>query len=298
LRVAGFPSSIQAGVSGNFTVTVLDASGNIAVGYSGTIQFSSSDGQAVLPANYTFTAGDGGVHTFSATLKTAGSQSLTATDTVTPSITGTQALTVQTGAATSLRVAGFPSPITAGVSGSVTVTALDAYGNVATGYRGTIRFSSTDSKGVLPANYTFTAGDGGVHIFSATLKTAGSQSLTATDTVTGSITGTQALTVQSGAASSLRVAGFPSSIKRGVSGKFTVTVLDAYGNIATGYRGTIQFSSSDGSAALPANYTFTAGDGGVHTFSATLKTPGTQSLKATAIANNSITGTQTGITVK
>ena len=79
--MAGFPSPIQAGVAGNFTVTALDAFGNIATGYGGTIHFTSSDGQAVLPANYTFTAGDGGVHTFSATLKTAGSQSLIATDT-------------------------------------------------------------------------------------------------------------------------------------------------------------------------------------------------------------------------
>ena len=154
-----------------------------------------------LPANYTFTAADAGVHTFSATLKTAGSQSLIATDTATGSITGTQTITVQPAAASSLRVAGFPSPIQAGVAGNFTVTALDAFGNTATGYRGTIHFTSSDGQAVLPANYTFTAGDGGVHTFSATLKTAGSQSLIATDTVTGSITGTQTITVQPAAAS-------------------------------------------------------------------------------------------------
>jgi len=47
-----------------------------------------------LPANYTFTAADNGVHTFSATLKTTGLQSLFATDTVTSSITGKQTITV------------------------------------------------------------------------------------------------------------------------------------------------------------------------------------------------------------
>jgi hypothetical protein len=45
--------------------------------------------RAVVPANYKFTSSDAGVHTFSALLKTTGSQSLTATDTVTSSITGT-----------------------------------------------------------------------------------------------------------------------------------------------------------------------------------------------------------------
>ena len=148
--MAGFPSPIQAGVAGNFTVTALDAFGNTATGYTGTIHFSSSDSQAILPANYTFTAGDGGVHTFSATLKTAGSQSLIATDTATSSIAGTQTITVQPAAASSLRVAGFPSPIQAGVAGNFTVTALDAFGNTATGYTGTIHFTSSDSQADCP----------------------------------------------------------------------------------------------------------------------------------------------------
>ena len=55
LRLAGFPSSIQAGVAGNVTVTAMDTSGNVAIGYQGTIHFTSSDNQAGLPANYTFT---------------------------------------------------------------------------------------------------------------------------------------------------------------------------------------------------------------------------------------------------
>ena len=64
-----------------------------------------------------------------------------------------------------------------------------------TGYTGTVHFTSSDGSAVLPANYTFTAGDAGTHVFSVTLKTAGTQSITATDTVTGSITGTQNVTV-------------------------------------------------------------------------------------------------------
>ena len=110
-------------------------------------------------------------------------------------IAGTQAITVQAAAASSVRVAGFPSPNQAGVAKNFTVTALDAFGNTATGYRGTIHFSSSDGQASLPANYTFTAADGGVHTFSATLKTAGSQSLTATDTATTSITGAETITV-------------------------------------------------------------------------------------------------------
>ena len=69
-------------------------------------------------------------------------------------------------------MAGYPTPTTAGAAHSFTVTAHDGYGNVATGYTGTVRFSSSDPKAVLPANYTFTTGaeqDNGVHTFTNAL---------------------------------------------------------------------------------------------------------------------------------
>ena len=62
--------------------------------------------------------------------------------------------------------------------------------------------------------------------------------------------------------------------------------------------GTVQLSSSDGSAVLPSNYTFTGGDAGVKTFSAALRTAGTHSITATDAGNGSINGTQSGILVR
>ena len=59
-------------MANNFTVTVRDAYGNLAAGYTGTVKFTSTDKQAMLPPNYRFTAADAGVHTFSIVLKTAG----------------------------------------------------------------------------------------------------------------------------------------------------------------------------------------------------------------------------------
>src|SRR5438270_732089 len=80
-------------------------------------------------------------------------------------------------------------------------------------------------------------------------------------------------------AATFTVAGFPSPSPAGVAGGFTVTAKDSFGNTATGYLGTAHFTSSDPSATLPANYTFTAADNGVHTFAsaATFRTVGTQS---------------------
>src|SRR5262249_61747263 len=81
--------STTAGVSVDVTVTARDTLGNVDIWYTGTVHFTSTDTQAVLPANYTFTSTDAGAHTFSsgATLKTAGSQTITATDTTTSSVT-------------------------------------------------------------------------------------------------------------------------------------------------------------------------------------------------------------------
>jgi hypothetical protein len=91
--------------------------------------------------------------------------------------------------ATTLLVSGFPAAVTPGTAHNFTVTALDSIGNVATGYRGTITFTSSDNQAVLPTNYHFTAADAGTHTFSATLNTLGTQLITATDTISGTITG-------------------------------------------------------------------------------------------------------------
>ncbi len=74
------PSSVATGMHFNITVTALDANNNVATGYTGTVHFTSSDGKAVLPANYKFTATDRGVHTFTNgfELATLGSQTVSA----------------------------------------------------------------------------------------------------------------------------------------------------------------------------------------------------------------------------
>jgi hypothetical protein len=85
---AGPPSAISGGTAG-FTVTALDASNNVVTGYTGTVHFTSSDSAASLPADITFTASSQGVFAFTVSLRALGSQTITATDTANPSITGT-----------------------------------------------------------------------------------------------------------------------------------------------------------------------------------------------------------------
>src|SRR5205814_329014 len=140
--------------------------------------------QAVLPGDAALVNGGGA---FSATFKTAGNQTLTATDTAVSSITGTSNTVAVSPAAATLFTVNAPSNATAGSAFNFTVTALDPFNNTATGYTGTVHSSSSDGQAVLPGDTTLTNGVGS---FSATLKTAGNQTLTATDTVTSSITGT------------------------------------------------------------------------------------------------------------
>jgi hypothetical protein len=76
------PATVTAGMAINLSVNALDASNNVAASYSGTAHFTSTDPKARLPANSTLT---NGTATFSATMKTAGSQTITVTDAATAS---------------------------------------------------------------------------------------------------------------------------------------------------------------------------------------------------------------------
>ena len=282
------PASATAGTAFNFTVTALDQFNNKATGYSGIVHFTSSDGQAVLPANSTLTNGTG---TFSATLKTAGTQTITATDTANGSITGTStAITVNPAAATHFALAA-PANAIAGTAFTFTVTALDQFNNTSTGYAGTVHFTSTDGLAVLPANATLT---NGTRAFSATLKIARSQTLTATDTVTSSITGTSNTVAVDAAAATRFIVATPQTASAGFTFSFSVTAFDQFNNPATGYTGTVHFTSSDAQAVLPGNSTLTNGSG---LFSGTLKTAGARTITATDTANAALTGTSNTITV-
>lgn len=79
-----------------------------------------------------------------------------------------------------------PSSEISGGEFNFTVKALDASGKVVTGYAGTMHFTSSDSKAILPASSKLSSGTGTFH---AALVTAGKQSIRATDTGTSSITG-------------------------------------------------------------------------------------------------------------
>ena len=152
---------------------------------------------------------------------------------------------------------------------------------------------------MLPSSYTFTGTDAGTHNFSVALDTSGTQSITATDTGTSSITGAETgIAVQAAAAKTFTVTGFPTSDTAGTAGTMTVTAYDAYGNVATGYTGTVALHQHRLHAVLPANYTFSAADAGKHSFSITLETPAPSQSRPPTPRRRASPASRSGITVR
>jgi len=210
-----------------------------------------------------------------------------------------QVETIKPAPTAALTMAGFPSPSTAGAAGTLTLAAVDPYGNVAQDYAGSVQFSSSDPAAALPPVSSFSPGTG-TRSFSATLYTAGTQSLTAVDNGAPPLTATQpGITVVAASATTLQVSGVPSPVTSGSAHDVTVSAADAYGNRATGYSGTVRFTSTDTSATLPSSYGFVAADQGRRTFTGgvVLRTPGTHTLTATDTVTGAISGQQSGIVV-
>ena len=290
-------SGAVAGTAQTLTVTAYDAFGNVAVEYNGTVIFSSSDYQASLPY-YTYTNADAGVRTFTVTLRTAGTQSLTVRDLYNPAIASTQTgILITSAAPASITVAQLHGTV-AGVAQTVTVTARDIFGNTATGYRGTLNFSTSDTLAAMLATYTFTAADNGTHVFSVTLKNAGGQTFVVQDTATLSMLSSQRDIQVTPAAMSGFGFRAPSNATAGTPFSVILSAVDAFGNTIVGYTGKVHFTgASGGGNLLPADYTFSAADGGVHTFLVTFTSTGTQTLGVADTANGAFKG-QTSISIK
>jgi putative cell wall-binding protein len=281
------PASAVVGNAVTVTVTALDGSNAIATTYAGTVHFTSTDAGDVRPADSTFS---GGVGSFSVTFSSAGTKHVTVTDTSSSSITGTSGSVSVTQSTTHL-TATAATTATAGNSFVVTVKALDGGGNVVTGYAGTVKLTSSDSVAVLPPNSTLASGQ---HAFTVTLKTAGGQTVTATDTANSGISGTTPTIAVAPAATTHLLVTAPTSSAAGLSFVVAVTAKDAYQNTVTTYGGTVHLTSTDTSASLSSNAKLT---NGVGNFSATLRTIGNRTVKATDTVTSSITGTSGTITV-
>ena len=171
---------------------------------------------------------------------------------------------------------------------------MTADGTPDTGYTDSVHFTSTDGQAVLPSDSTLTNGTG---TFDVILKTAGSQTITVTDTTYSSISGTSAaIAVSPAAADHLVFSQQPTSTKVGavISPPVTVSVFDHYNNPVDPTSVTI--SASGGPGTLSGTLTETTTNG-VATFSdLSLSDVGTYTLTASVGTNLSVTSNSFNVT--
>ncbi|MFI4990098.1 MAG: beta strand repeat-containing protein [Solirubrobacterales bacterium] len=265
------PSTQTANNPFTVTLTAIDAYGNTATGYSGNqaISFAGPSNsptatKPTYPSPVSFTAGVGQA---TLTLYDAETTSLTASQT---SISGTSgSFAVGAASAQSLTVP-TPGTQTAGAPFEETLTAKDAYGNIATGYTGerAIAFSGpANSPNATAPKYSPASFSGGEGKVSLTLYDAQTTTLSAKDnliSISGS-SGSFAVTPGSAAGFTMPT---PATQTAGAPFNVTLTAKDAYGNTATGYSGNqaITFSGPEASPAgeapkYPATVSFTSGEG-------------------------------------
>ena len=260
LRLSDLPPALSAGQAAALTLAAVDAYGNTATDYIGAAYFASSDPAAQLPSAYAFSRADNGIHTFidGVAFKTAGQQLVTAVDLTSTGVTAaSRAVAVSASQVQLLRLTG-PTSTQAGSPCTYAVAAHDTYDNVVTGYAGTVTWTGSDPNARWPQTYTFQNADSGVHVFSdaVTLRTAGFQYVSVTDTA-ARISGRQSnITVDAAPAQALAVSGNTTTIA-GTAYDFTLRAVDPFGNTATSYTGTVHFSSADGGATFPADSVFT-----------------------------------------
>jgi hypothetical protein len=305
--------AVQSGQSFDVLVKAEDASNRPASGFTDTVKLSlgTADSKARLPAAYTFTAADHGVHDFKVTLVATGNQTIIATDTTSSAVAaGSAATRVNPAPVATTVVVRPPEQAVTGVIAPVTVEVLDQSGHELHNFTGTVTFTSSDATATASAarkgtqspistfSYTFDADDHGEHTFSflfGTGSTGGTKTTVTAKVTSGStsLTGSGSVTVYPPTTvTHFGVFALPHAIN-GLASPVLVEALNAANQVVTGYTGTVSFKSTDntavasasygGKATLLANfsYQFTTGtgeDNGQHTFWLTFGTVGHQTL--------------------
>jgi|GEM_PF-1461995 len=308
LEVTG-GGAMTAGGTNPLTITARDNEGNLAVNYAGSkiLVFSgpapSPDvdiptiGGIPVGNNVSLTFINGACVTDLVAFR-AETTTVNATAGTISSTGHGLNLTVTPAAASRLEVGG-AATMTTGTTNQLTITAKDAYGNVATGYSGT-KALTFSGPGDAPNGQSATVGGIPVGDSSALTFAAGASvanliayraETTAVDVSDGGINSNANpaydldLLVNPGPASQLDLTPEGGAAGSGVPFTVVVTAQDAYLNVATGYTGTVTFTSSDSAigVVLPGPHTFVPSESGTYAFvnGVTLITSGNQTVTAT-----------------
>ena len=233
-KVDRLPEISGAGEAVTFNVIALDAVGQTATSYAGSASFTSSDPQAQLPGNASFT--DGVASDVPVEFRTLGAQSITASDTANPAITGSGSTNITPGPADGLGFTVQPSTTVAGenITPAVKVSVVDRFGNpVGAGTNSiTVALGNNPGSGTLSGTATATATNGTATFADLKIDRIGAgYTLVAS---TGGLNGATSagFEITPAAPASLEITSQPSNIVAGEHFAPAVTVLikDRFGN--------------------------------------------------------------------
>ncbi len=271
LDIEGPTGPVSVGEPATFTVTaVTSISRDLAEDYAGTVTFESDDGTAVLPANYEFVpATDAGVHEFTVTFNTVDSEAhqatyfVTVTDVSDSEATGTVSgiQVVEWPAIAAFDVAFSGDPVIAAEPTDVTVTAMNQWDEVYTGYVGTVNFTSDDTGATLPADTAFTSEMDGVQTFSVTFSTDGTFEVNVSDVADSEAYGVASTDVLPEAVPHHFVlTGVSEPAEVDILETMIVTIMDQYDRPCLDYDGTVTFETNrTGDVTLPSDTPFSLG---------------------------------------
>src|SRR5881409_3171768 len=259
-------------------VAARDALGNLVSAFAGsvTVALGTNPSGGTLAGTTTVTAA-GGVATFGTLSvdKVGTGYTLTAAATGLSGATSS-AFTVTVGAATQFVFTGQPTSTAAGaaITPAVQVTALDAGGNVATGFAGSVAaaLGTNPSGGTLAGTTTVPAVSGVASFASLSLNKVGSgYTLTAAAPFQPALTGATStpFDISPGQAAQLLFTVQPTGTTAGavITPAVRVTARDAQGNTATGFNGSVTVAlGANASGATLAGTTTAAAVAGVATF--------------------------------
>src|SRR5437773_555636 len=287
-------------------VRALDALGNPVPSFTGSVSIAAGNnpGGATLSGTTPVAAVSGVATVFDLSLnKTGTNYWLTATATGLPRATSS-AFTITAGAATELVFVSEPRTTVANhqISPAVKVRALDALGNLATGFTGAVAVALGNNPGSATLSGTTPAppaSDLATYLDLSLNKAGTGYTLTASASGVPSVTST-AFDVTPGTATQLAFTVQPANTVAGavISPAGQVTALDAAGNPVPGYSGnvTVTLGNNPGGSTLGGT-TAVATVNGVASFSTlTLDKTGT-GYWLTAIASGLSTATSSGFTI-
>ncbi|WP_207532644.1 T9SS type A sorting domain-containing protein [Desertivirga arenae] len=301
-------------------VNAVDENWNRVTTITDVIAMAGTDPNATWPAN---TALSGGTRSFSVTLRTPGTQTITASNVTSSAIPSSTSpsFTVNVGAFSKLQLllpgeiaapgtstgkTGTPTARTAGSSFTVTVNAVDAVFNIVSSVTDQVRVTSSDPNAVLPSNAALNSGTG---TFTITLRTAGARTISATDVTDGAKQGNTSpnTTVNTGTFTKLQIllpgetaapgtvsgkTGSATACSAGSAIAVVVNAVDDCWNRVSTITDNVGLTCTDANATIPAAAALATGN---RTFyNLTLRKVGTTTITATNLSNNSITPAVSG----